>query len=123
MKKLQKVEENKPLWKIPVIMLTAKGQIKDVEKGFGTDPEDYPAECVITNNLMHHIGVYGTQTAGVFIAMSMKNTISHNHIYYLPRAGICINDPFRGGHIIEYNDIHDTVPETNDHGTFNSVTS
>ena len=87
---------------------------------FGPDPEDYPAYCLVSNNLMHHIGVYGKQTAGVFIAVTMKNTISNNHIYYVPRAAICINDPFWGGHIVEYNDIHDTVLETEDHGPFNS---
>ena len=87
---------------------------------FGPDPEDYPAYCLISNNLMHHIGVYGKQTAGVFMAIALKNTISHNHIHHMPRAAICINDPFWGGHIIEYNNVHETVLETNDHGTFNS---
>jgi len=87
---------------------------------FGPDPEDYPTYCTISNNLMHHLGVYGKQTAGVFMAVTLKNKISHNHIYYVPRAAICINDPFWGGHVIEYNDIHDTVLETEDHGPFNS---
>ncbi len=84
------------------------------------DSKDYPAECLISNNLIHNIGVFGKQSAGVFIAMSMKNTISHNHIHHIPRASININDPFWGGHIVEYNDIHDTVLETHDHGAFNS---
>lgn len=82
--------------------------------------DEYPAECLISNNRMHDIGVYGKQTAGVFITMSRKNTISHNHIYDMPRSAICINDPYWGGHIVEYNDIHDTVRETDDHGPFNS---
>jgi len=85
-----------------------------------TEIEDYPAECLVSNNRMHHIGVYGKQTAGVFISISRHNTVSHNHIYFLPRAGICINDPFWGGHVIEYNDIHDTVLESDDHGPFNA---
>ncbi len=87
---------------------------------FGPDPEDYPAYCLISNNLMHHIGVYGKQTAGVFMAISLKNTVSHNHIHHMPRSSICMNDPFWGGHIIEYNYIHDTVKETDDHGPINS---
>ncbi|MFC1738871.1 hypothetical protein ACFL1G_07485 [Planctomycetota bacterium] len=87
---------------------------------FGPDPEDYPAYCTISNNLMHHIGVYGKQTAGVFMAMSLKNTVSHNHIHDMPRSSICMNDPFWGGHNIEYNYIHDTVKETDDHGPINS---
>ena len=49
---LKKVKEDERLWKIPVIMLTAKGQIKDVEKGFDLGSDDYiikpfrPAELV-----------------------------------------------------------------------------
>ena len=82
--------------------------------------EDYPAECSVTNNEMHHIGVYGKQTAGVFISMGRDHHISHNHIHDMPRAAICVNDPFWGGHVIEYNDIHETVLETDDHGPFNA---
>ena len=87
---------------------------------FGPDPEDFPAYCQVTNNVMHHIGTYGKQTAGVFMAIALKNTVDHNHIHHMPRAAICINDPFFGGHLIEYNEINDTVQETNDHGTINS---
>ena len=82
--------------------------------------EEYPSECLITNNVMHHIGVYGKQTAGVFMSMTRHNTVSHNHIHDMPRSAICINDPFWGGHVIEHNDIHDTVLESDDHGPFNS---
>lgn len=100
-------------WKCPLC-----GERKSWD--FGPDPKGYPAECQISNNLIHDIGVFGKQTAGVFMAMSMKNTISHNHIHHVPRAAVCINGPYWGGHIIEYNDIHDTVQETGDHGSFNS---
>ena len=60
--------------------------------GWGEPTGEYPAECVISNNLIHDIGVFGKQTAGVFVSLSMKNTVSHNHIYNVPRAAICIND-------------------------------
>jgi len=70
--------------------------------------------------LIHDIGIFGKQTAGVFISVSRDNLVSHNNIYNVPRAAICINDGTWGGHIIEYNDIHDTVRETADHGPFNS---
>jgi hypothetical protein len=80
----------------------------------------YSAEITVSNNLIHDIGVFGKQTAGVFMSVSMDNIISHNHIYNLPRAAICINDSTWGGHIVEYNNIHDTVRETTDHGPFNS---
>jgi hypothetical protein len=80
----------------------------------------YPAENTVTNNLIHDCGIFGKQIAGVFISISAKNTVSHNHIYNLPRAGICLNDGWAGGHIIEFNKIHHTVLETKDHGPFNS---
>lgn len=82
--------------------------------------QKYPAEITISNNLIHDIGIFGKQTAGIFISISRDNIISHNHMYNLPRAAICINDGTWGGHIIEFNDIHDTVRETGDHGPFNS---
>jgi Right handed beta helix region len=80
----------------------------------------FPSENLISNNLIHDCGVFGKQTAGVFVAVGEKMTISHNHIYNLPRAGICLNDGWGGGHIIEHNRVHDTVRETGDHGPFNS---
>jgi hypothetical protein len=80
----------------------------------------YPANNEISNNLIHDIGVFGKQTAGVFVSVSKDNTINHNHIHHVPRAAICLNDGTWGGHIIEFNDIHDTVLETGDHGPFNS---
>jgi hypothetical protein len=80
----------------------------------------YPAENTISNNKIHDIGVYGKQTAGIFVSVSRGNVISHNQIYRIPRAAICINDGTWGGHVIEHNDIFDTVRETGDHGPFNS---
>lgn len=80
----------------------------------------YPSGNLISNNLIHDCGVFGKQTAGVFVAVGEKTTISHNHIYNMPRAAICLNDGWGGGHIIEFNKAHDTVRETGDHGPFNS---
>ena len=80
----------------------------------------YPANNVVSNNLIHDCGKFGKQTAGVFISNAEQIEVNHNHIYTMPRAGICLNDVWRGGHIIEYNHIHDTVRETGDHGSFNS---
>ena len=47
-------------------------------------------------------------------------TVSHNSIYDTPRAGINVSEGTWGGHIIEFNDVFDTVKETGDHGSFNS---
>ncbi|TXK83784.1 right-handed parallel beta-helix repeat-containing protein [Paenibacillus sp. N3.4] len=80
----------------------------------------YSSKIEVCNNLIHDIGTFGKQTAGVFMSVSKENTVSHNHICHVPRAAICINDGTWGGHVIAFNDIHDTVRETGDHGPFNS---
>lgn len=79
-----------------------------------------PAENLISNNLIHDCGFFGKQIAGVFLSLSERNIVSHNHIYNMPRAAICVDDGWAGGHVVEFNDIHDTVRETHDHGPFNS---
>jgi len=80
----------------------------------------FPSDCTISNNLIHDCGIFGKQIAGVFISNSKRITVSHNLIYNMPRAGICINDGWGGGHIIEYNEVYNAVRETRDHGPFNS---
>ena len=74
----------------------------------------------IHNNLIHDIGLVEKQTAGVQISMAMNITVRHNSIYEVPRAGINVSEGTWGGHIIEYNDVFNTVRESSDHGAFNS---
>jgi hypothetical protein len=52
--------------------------------------------------------------------MCQDITVSHNTIYDVPRAGINVSEGTWGGHIIEFNDVFNTVKETGDHGSFNS---
>lgn len=100
---------------------TWQSQITDPpDKTVGPRSTNYPALCVIHNNLIHNIGIFGKQTAGVFVSIAAEITVSHNTIYRVPRAGICVNDGTWGGHLIEYNDVFNTVRETGDHGPFNS---
>jgi hypothetical protein len=80
----------------------------------------FPYECQATNNLTHDCGVFGKQIAGVYISRAKRITAGHNLMYNMPRAGICIGDGTWGGHVIEYNHIHDTCRETGDHGPFNA---
>ncbi len=86
----------------------------------GPRSNDYPRACLASGNLIHHIGTVEKQVSGVQISMASKITIAHNTIYQLPRAGINISEGTWGGHIIEYNDVFNTVLETGDHGAFNS---
>jgi hypothetical protein len=81
---------------------------------------DYPDDCMVDNNLIHRIGQVEKQVAGVQISMSKNITVRHNSIYDTPRAGINISEGTWGGHLIEWNDVFDTVLETGDHGSFNS---
>ncbi len=93
---------------------------KDMDLEAGPKSTDYPENCVVENAIMHHIGLLGKQTAGVFISMSHKIRVSHATIFNTPRAGICINDGTWGGHIVENCDIWETVKETGEHGPFNA---
>lgn len=80
----------------------------------------YPRQCVIEDNLIHDIGQVEKQVAGVQIQLAAQIAVRHNSIYDVPRAGINVGDGAFGGHIIEHNDVFDTVLETSDHGAFNS---
>lgn len=81
---------------------------------------NFPAECSAHDNLIHEIGLFEKQVTGVEISMSFRITVSHNSIYDTPRSGINISEGTWGGHVIEYNDVFNTVKETGDHGSFNS---
>lgn len=94
--------------------------LEDLDTALGPKNELYPRECIVKDNLIHRIGRIEKQTAGVQISMAMDITVSHNSIYDVPRAGINIGDGTWGGHILEYNDVFNTVLETSDHGSFNS---
>ena len=93
--------------------------VGSLDKTAGPKTDDYPAQCTVTDNLIHDIGYPQKQVAGIGLDMASEITISHNSIYNMPRAGINVGDGCWGGHVIEYNDVFDTVLETGDHGSFN----
>ncbi len=92
----------------------------DIDTVPGPLSDVYPAYCDATDNLIHSIGEVEKQGSGIQISMARNITVSHNSIYRLPRAGINISEGTWGGHVIEWNDVFDTVLETGDHGSFNS---
>lgn len=94
--------------------------LDDVDLTPGPKSPDYPARCRISNNLMQDLGLVGKQTAGVYLSACEDILVSHNTIRRTPRAGICINDGCWGGHVIEFNDVLETVRETADHGPLNA---
>lgn len=93
--------------------------VGSMEKTVGSQ-KAFPFECTAENNRITECGAFGKQVAGVYISRAKRITAGHNLIYNMPRAGICIGDGTWGGHVIEYNHVHDTCRETGDHGPFNA---
>lgn len=81
---------------------------------------EYPAYITISNNMMNHLGVFEKQTSGVTMSAAMCDTVRHNTMHNMPRAGINFCDGCFGGHVVEYNWVYDCVKETSDHGPFNA---
>ncbi|MCH5600652.1 right-handed parallel beta-helix repeat-containing protein [Niabella ginsengisoli] len=92
----------------------------ELDKTPGPQNNNFPQQCIVDNNLLHDLGQIEKQATGVQIEVASEITVSRNSIYNVPRAGINIGDGCFGGHIIEYNDVFNTVLETGDHGSFNS---
>ena len=95
-------------------------RLAEIDRQPGPKSDNYPADCLVDDCLIHLTGRVEKQTAGVEIDLAQNITIRHCSIYDLPRAGINIGDGCWGGHVIEFCDIFDTVKETGDHGSFNS---
>ncbi|MFN8345298.1 MAG: PDZ domain-containing protein [Spirosomataceae bacterium] len=93
---------------------------EQLDKTPGPQTNHFPQECAVIDNLIHDVGQMEKQATGVQIELSASILVSHNSIYNTPRAGINIGDGAWGGHILEFNDVFNTVLETGDHGAFNS---
>lgn len=91
-----------------------------LDKTPGPLTNNFPQHCVVADNLFHDLGDIEKQATGVQIQVASEITVSHNSIYQTSRAGINIGDGCFGGHILEFNDVFNTVRETGDHGSFNS---
>jgi hypothetical protein len=94
--------------------------ISAIDRTPGPLTNNYPADCLVEDSLIHRTGRVEKQSAPVEISMSQRITVRHVSIYDVPRAGINIGDGCWGGHHIDLCDIFDTVKETGDHGSFNS---
>jgi hypothetical protein len=104
----------------PLFHYNQINQIEDLDLTPGPRNNNYPADCLVENCLIHLTGRVEKQTAGIEIDLARNITVRHCSIYDMPRAGINIGDGCWGGHIVEYCDVFDTVKETGDHGSFNS---
>jgi hypothetical protein len=104
----------------PLFEYGQRQSLKDISQMPGPLTDNYPANCIVQDCLIHGIGLIEKQAAGVQIAMASSITVRHCSIYDASRAGINIGDGCWGGHLIEHCDVFDTVQETGDHGSFNS---
>jgi hypothetical protein len=95
-------------------------KLAEIDRTPGPKSNNYPADCLVDDCLIHLTGRVEKQTAGVEIDLAQNITVRHCSIYGMPRAGINIGDGCWGGHVVEFCDIFDTVKETGDHGSFNS---
>jgi PDZ domain/Right handed beta helix region len=95
-------------------------KLEELDRTPGPLTNNYPADCLVEDCLIHLTGRVEKQTAGVAIDIAQNITVRHCSIYDMPRAGINIGDGCFGGHVIEFCDVFDTVKETGDHGSFNS---
>jgi hypothetical protein len=95
-------------------------QLENIDRTPGPKTDNYPADCLVDDCLIHETSRTEKQTAPVEIDLAQSITIRHCSIYDVPRTGINIGDGCWGGHVIEFCDIFDTVKETGDHGSFNS---
>ena len=95
-------------------------RLDEIDRAPGPKSDNYPADCLVDDCLIHLTGRVEKQTAGVEIDLAQSITVRHCSIYDMPRAGINIGDGCWGGHVIEFCDVFDTVKETGDHGSFNS---
>lgn len=93
--------------------------VDKIDPKAGPMTEEYPADCLVEDNLMTRCGRVEKQVAGVNMSMSSRITVRHNTISHTPRAAINVCDGTWGGHLIEWNDCFETVLETHDHGAFN----
>ncbi len=97
-----------------------QNDVARIDRTPGPRTDNFPADCLVEDCLIHATGRVEKQTAGVEIDLAQGITVRHCSIYDVPRAGLNIGNGAWGGHVIECCDVFDTVKETGDHGSFNS---
>lgn len=104
----------------PLFEYNQSHDLSKVDPAPGPKSDNYPADSIVEDCLIHGIGRVERQPAGVQISMAKGITVRDTSIYDCARSGINISEGTWGGHLIEGCDVFDTVLETHDHGSFNS---
>ncbi|MGB7347258.1 MAG: PDZ domain-containing protein [Pirellulaceae bacterium] len=104
----------------PLFEYGQRNDLATIDRTPGPKTNNYPANGVVEDCLIHGIGRVERQPAGVTMDMASEISVRDCSIYDCARSGINIGDGAWGGHLIERCDVFDTVLETHDHGSFNS---
>jgi membrane-associated protease RseP (regulator of RpoE activity) len=104
----------------PLFEYNEVNDLSKIDRTPGPKTDNYPAESIVEDCLIHGIGRVERQPAGVQISMAQGITVRDLSIYDCARSGINVSEGTWGGHLIEGCDVFDTVLETHDHGSFNS---
>ena len=86
----------------------------------GVSTKDQPTDTSITSSIMHELGIYVKQSAGIFHSIVRRLHVHHCLMFNLPRAGALINDGFYGGSRYDHNIFFNSLRETVDHGAMAS---
>ena len=79
----------------------------------------HPLFNEITDNHIHHCGVFDKAAVGVFCGVSDGNVIGHNLIEQMPHHAINLGNHGYGRNIVEYNDIRCACQESFDNAAVN----
>jgi parallel beta-helix repeat protein len=97
---------------IPVNVVPGQGWLKA--------KQPLPKFNEVTDNHIHHCGVFNKYVAGVFLGVSEGNIIAHNKITDMPAAAVNLGQNGFGRNFVEYNEIRraclDTAPSGAIHG-------
>ena len=104
----------------PLFEYNQTNDLSKIDRTPGPKTDNYPADSIVEDCLIHGIGRVERQPAGVQISMAQGITVRDVSIYDCARSGINVSEGTWGGHLIEGCDVFDTVLETKDHGSFNS---
>ena len=85
----------------------------------GDGAPQHPVGTEITDNHIHHCGLFDKVAPGVFCAVSDGTLIGHNLIEEMPHHAINLGASGYGRHIVEYNRIRHCCLESYDNAAVN----
>ena len=81
----------------PLFNYYQRNRLEDIDRAPGPKTDNYPADCLVEDCLIHETGRVEKQTAPIEIDLAQGITVRHCSIYDVPRAGINIGDGCWGG--------------------------